>query len=145
MDPRRSDRILLAIPILVAGCAATGGEFSEQTHTLVVNRDGARLALKHPAAEQDIIHIINLDNMRGADFRLVGRMNGPAAAVWSRDIAKAHRTAERLRAGTVWVNCYNVFDPAIPFGGYKQSGWGREMGHEMLELYTETKTVVVAL
>jgi hypothetical protein len=81
MDPRRSDRILLAIPILVAGCAATGGEFSEQTHTLVVNRDGARLALKHPAAEQDIIHIINLDNMRGADFRLVGRMNGPAAEV----------------------------------------------------------------
>jgi len=70
---------------------------------------------------------------------------GLAAAVWSRDISKAHRTAEQLRAGTVWINCYNVFDPAIPFGGYKQSGWGREMGHEMLELYTETKTVVVAL
>ena len=54
---------------------------------------------------------------------------------------KAHRLAAELRAGTVWVNCYNIFDAALPFGGYKQSGWGREMGHEALELYTETKAV----
>ena len=51
------------------------------------------------------------------------------------------RIASELRAGTVWINCYNVFDPALPFGGYKQSGWGREMGHEVLELYTEVKSV----
>ena len=80
-DLRRSDRILLAIPIVVAGFDATGAEFSEQTYTLVVNRDGARLALKQPAAEQDIIHIINLDNMREADFRLVGRMGSLTAEV----------------------------------------------------------------
>ena len=70
---------------------------------------------------------------------------GLAAAVWTKDISKAHSVASKLRAGTVWINCYNVFDAALPFGGYKQSGWGREMGHEVLNNYTETKAVVVGL
>lgn len=66
---------------------------------------------------------------------------GLAAAVWTRDISKAHQLAARLKAGTVWINCYNVFDPVLPFGGYKQSGWGREMGYEAIQLYTEVKSV----
>ncbi len=70
---------------------------------------------------------------------------GLAAGVWTKDISKAHRIAHRLRAGTVWINCYSIFDAALPFGGYKQSGWGREMGHEVLELYTEVKSVCVAI
>jgi len=70
---------------------------------------------------------------------------GLAAAVWTSNLSKAHRIASALRAGTVWVNCYNIFDAALPFGGYKQSGWGREMGAEALELYTETKAVCVRL
>lgn len=70
---------------------------------------------------------------------------GLAAAVWTKDISKAHALASELRAGTVWINCYNIFDAALPFGGYKQSGWGREMGHDALELYTETKAICARL
>jgi len=70
---------------------------------------------------------------------------GLAAGIWTNDIAKAHTLASQLKAGTVWINCYNIFDAALPFGGYKESGWGREMGHDVLELYTETKAVCVKL
>ena len=80
---------------------------------------------------------------------LISRANrteyGLAAGIWTRDISKAHRIAAELRAGTVWINCYNIFDAALPFGGYKQSGWGREMGRDVLEQYTETKAVAIGL
>ncbi len=72
-------------------------------------------------------------------------MYGLAAGIWTKDISKAHTIAAQLHAGTVWINCYNVFDAAMPFGGYKQSGWGREMGHEVLENYTEVKSVCIKL
>jgi acyl-CoA reductase-like NAD-dependent aldehyde dehydrogenase len=70
---------------------------------------------------------------------------GLAAAVWTRDISKAHRAAAALKAGSVWVNCYSEGDMSTPFGGYKQSGFGRERGEASLDLYTQLKSVVVKL
>ena len=70
---------------------------------------------------------------------------GLSAGVWTRDVQKAHRVAAAMKAGTVWVNCFNVFDAAAPFGGYKQSGYGRELSEQALELYTQTKSVWVQL
>ena len=68
---------------------------------------------------------------------------GLSAGVWTKDLTKAHQMAAKLKAGTVWINCYNVFDPHMPFGGYKQSGIGREMGPEALDLYTQVKSVCI--
>jgi len=70
---------------------------------------------------------------------------GLASSVWTQNLSLAHKVARGIRAGTVWVNCHNVFDASLPFGGYKQSGWGREMGEQVLNNYTETKAVTVAL
>jgi phenylacetaldehyde dehydrogenase len=70
---------------------------------------------------------------------------GLGAGIWTKDISKAHALAKKIRAGTIWINCYNIFDAALPFGGYKQSGWGREMGHQVLEAYTELKAVCAQL
>ena len=72
-------------------------------------------------------------------------MYGLAAAVWTSDVKKAHYVASRLKAGTVWINTYNLYDPASPFGGYKQSGYGRDLGGQALDQYTQLKSVRVNL
>jgi len=92
-----------------------------------------------------VMSIIKFDNMDDVVRRANTTMYGLAAAVWTRDIGKAHAIANKVRAGTVWVNCYDVFDPGAPFGGFKQSGIGREMGEYGLSQYTELKTVTVKL
>ena len=85
------------------------------------------------ASDSDIIPVANNSNY------------GLGAGVFTRDITKAIRTAKRLRAGTVWINTWNIFDATLPFGGYKESGWGREMGHAVFNNYLETKTVITDL
>ena len=91
--------------------------------------------------------VVTAMRFKEVDEQLIRQANdsiyGLAAGIWTRDINKAHALAQQLKTGTVWVNCYNVFDAALPFGGYKQSGWGREMGEAVLENYTECKAVTV--
>ncbi|MFZ0497894.1 MAG: aldehyde dehydrogenase family protein [Steroidobacteraceae bacterium] len=93
--------------------------------------------------------VVTVTPFKDADDDLIRRANdtvyGLAAGIWSSDMKRAHRIANRLRAGTVWINCYNIFDASMPFGGYKQSGWGREMGSEVLNNYLETKSICAAI
>ncbi len=94
--------------------------------------------------------VVCAESFSDADLDRVARdanntVFGLASSIWTRDLSTAHKMARRIRAGTVWVNCHNVFDASLPFGGYKQSGWGREMGEEVLHNYTEVKAVTAAL
>ena len=70
-----------------------------------------------------------------------GTSYGLAASIWTRDVARAHALAKRIKSGVVWINCFNEFDDAAPFGGYKESGWGRDLSHHALEQYTQLKAV----
>jgi phenylacetaldehyde dehydrogenase len=130
---------------LVAGgglVEGSGGYFMQPTvfadadHSMdIVNEEifGPVLVAMPFSSEDDIAAIAN-DNQYGL-----------AASIWTRDISKAHKTAAAIKAGILWINCHGIPDMAVPFGGYKQSGWGRENGYEALLQYTELKSVVVKL
>jgi len=110
--------------------------FADVTDSMAIATDEIFGPVMQILKFKDIENVIERAN--STDF-------GLAAAVWTRDIGKAHAIANRVRAGTVWVNCYDVFDAAAPFGGFKNSGLGRELGEKSLDNYTELKTVTVAL
>jgi aldehyde dehydrogenase (NAD+) len=88
-----------------------------------------------------VVTVIPFKDEHDAVLQGNATLYGLAAGVWTQDVSKAHRVARALRAGTVWVNCYNVFDVVSPFGGYKQSGYGRELSRYALDLYTQVKSV----
>jgi len=92
-----------------------------------------------------VLSVLTFDDKEDLIRRANQTFYGLAAAIWTRDISTAHEFAARVRAGTVWINCYDAFDAAAPFGGFKMSGHGRELGEEGLRAYTENKTVTVKL
>jgi aldehyde dehydrogenase (NAD+) len=92
-----------------------------------------------------VLATLRFDGVEDAIAKGNDTVYGLAAAVWTRDVSKAHRVARAIKAGTVWVNTYNLYDPALPFGGFKESGFGRDQGRDALEKYTQTKSVWVQL
>jgi acyl-CoA reductase-like NAD-dependent aldehyde dehydrogenase len=92
-----------------------------------------------------VLSVLTFDTIDDLIEKANATIYGLAAAVWTKDLAKAHRVAQRLQAGTVWINAYNMTAPESPFGGYKQSGFGRELGRYGIDLYTQIKSIWVSL
>jgi phenylacetaldehyde dehydrogenase len=139
----------LELGISEGATAVTGGKklgdkgyFVEPT-VLVNTKDDMRVVQEEIFGP--VVVATPFDDAEELTPRANNSVYGLAAGIWTKDISKAHRVAAALRAGTVWINCYNIFDAALPFGGYKQSGWGREMGKDVLNLYTQTKSVCTRL
>jgi len=88
-----------------------------------------------------VLSVLSFKDQADAVAQANDSLYGLAAAVWTKDVKKAHQVARAVKAGTVWINTYNLYDVALPFGGYKQSGFGRELGKEALDQYTQTKSV----
>lgn len=92
-----------------------------------------------------VLTVLSFDDVDKIDQVANDSVYGLAASIWTKDVSVAHKMAGKIKAGLVWVNCHGIPDMAVPFGGYKQSGWGRENGYDALLQYTEQKSVVVKL
>ena len=100
---------------------------------------------RHAESFGPVVAAMPFDAEAGVAAAANDSIYGLAAGIWTTDLSKAHKTARQLKAGSVWVNQYNGFDTAMPFGGFKQSGWGRELGAGALDLYTQTRSVNIQL
>jgi acyl-CoA reductase-like NAD-dependent aldehyde dehydrogenase len=129
--------------VVVGGHAVAGeGYFAEPT-VLVNAKPDSRVM--HEEIFGPVVSAVPFDTEDEVLALANNTRFGLGAAVWTRDISRAHRMAAAIESGQVWVNCYQAADSALPFGGTKESGWGRETCRETLEEYLETKTVVVSL
>ena len=113
--------------------------------TVVTNLDPDSSRLFQEEIFGPVVTILPFDDEDEAVALANNSSYGLAATTWTSDLGRAHRMAKKLKAGTVGLNCQMQFDHSMPFGGYKQSGWGREMGAEVLRNYTEVKAVTAAL
>ena len=124
------------------GPAAEKGYFVKPT-VLECNKDEATISREEIFGP--VVATFSFKDTDDIKARANNTIYGLSAGIWTKDISKAHRLAKDIKAGTIWINCYNCFDAASPFGGFKQSGFGRELGKHALELYTQTKSVWVSL
>jgi phenylacetaldehyde dehydrogenase len=129
------------------GRAVTGGDRVGDTGYFVAPTLFADVNPDHTIVREEVFGPVVVAMKFRDEDEVIAAANssryGLAGGVWTRDVSTAHRVSAAFRSGTVWINCYQVFDPAMPFGGYKESGWGREMGHEVLHDFTELKTVCI--
>jgi acyl-CoA reductase-like NAD-dependent aldehyde dehydrogenase len=133
---------------LVTGGERLGGPLSEGYFlppTIFCHEPGEDSPLVREEIFGPVVAVTRFDGWEDVVARANDTRYGLAAGLWTRDVSKAHRFARAVKAGTVWINTWGQTDPAAPFGGYKESGFGREMGKEALDLYTEVKTVWTGL
>ncbi|HEY2911318.1 MAG TPA: aldehyde dehydrogenase family protein [Gemmataceae bacterium] len=131
-----------------AECLSGGKRFGEQGYFIEPTMFGDvrdEMSIAKDEIFGPVLSVLKFKDVNEIVDRANNTMFGLAAAVWTRDISKAHHLAAKIKAGTVWINCYDVFDAGAPFGGFKMSGLGRELGERGLDAYTETKTVTVSL
>lgn len=131
-----------------AKCVTGGERFGKEGYFVqptIFDNVTDNMAIAQEEIFGPVMSVLSFDNWDELIHRANNTCFGLAAAVWTKDVSKAHDFARRVRAGTVWVNCYDVFDAAAPFGGFKMSGQGRELGEDGLRAYTETKTVTISL
>jgi aldehyde dehydrogenase (NAD+) len=129
---------------LLSGGAATpgAGYFVQPT---VFGAVGDSMKIAREEIFGPVVSVMPFDSVDEVVGRANGTDYGLVAAVWTKDVKKAHQMAQKLKAGTVWINCYHFVDAAAPWGGVKQSGYGREKGQYALENYTSLKSVWVDL
>jgi acyl-CoA reductase-like NAD-dependent aldehyde dehydrogenase len=132
---------------VVTGGERPGGEIAQGYFMRPTIFDGVRddMTIAREEIFGPVVVALPFEDVEEVAARANKSIYGLAAGVWTSDVKKAHKVAAALKAGVVWVNTYNQFDAAAPFGGYKQSGYGREMGHAVLDAYTQTKTVWINL
>jgi len=130
---------------LVCGGEAPGGDLAKGYFVKPTIFKGVKNEMRIAQEEVfgPLLSVIPFDTMEQVAEQANKVTFGLSGAVWTKDIRKAHKLAAHIKAGTIWVNCFNVFDPAVPFGGYKMSGYGRELGKHSIELYTQIKSVWV--
>ncbi len=131
-----------AHPVLLGGRAGDRGYFVKPA---IFDQVGAGMKIAQEEIFGPVLSTLTFEDTEQLVEAANSTIYGLAAAVWTRDIGKAHRLARRLQAGTVWINAYNMLSEQSPFGGYKQSGYGRELGRHGIDLYTQVKSVWVSL
>ncbi len=128
---------------LAGGAADEGEGYFVKPTVLVDTRDDMKVVREEIFGP--VVVAMPYDDLDEVARRANDTPYGLGASIWSNDLTRVHRLVPKIKAGTVWVNCHNILDASMPFGGYKQSGIGREMGRAVLDLYTESKSVIVAL